>query len=166
MDIPGGHGRLDDDSAAHELPDRVHHVDVITPKAVDPANYERVTCAKHVEQALALGTLGERCACAADTLINDHLVDFEPGLLGLGALAGGGLFARGYAGVEDDHNAELRNADASRQPVSLGASNPHVTVMAMSHFDPLGHTSTGREARGDLSADILFAYELLICYRD
>ena len=41
--------RLDDDSAAHELPDRVHHVGVVTPKAVNPANHERVACAQHVE---------------------------------------------------------------------------------------------------------------------
>jgi hypothetical protein len=34
---------------------------------------------------------------------------------------GGGLFGGGYAGVEDDHNAELRNADATRQPVPLGS---------------------------------------------
>jgi len=41
--------RLDDDSAAHELPDRVHHVGVVTPKAVNPANDERVACAQYVE---------------------------------------------------------------------------------------------------------------------
>jgi hypothetical protein len=34
---------------------------------------------------------------------------------------GGGLFGGGYAGVEHDHNAELRNADATRQPVPLGS---------------------------------------------
>jgi hypothetical protein len=33
------------DAAAHELPDRVHHVGVVTPKAINPANDERVACA-------------------------------------------------------------------------------------------------------------------------
>jgi hypothetical protein len=41
--------RLDNDSAAHELPDRVHHVGVVPPRAVNPANDERVACAQHVE---------------------------------------------------------------------------------------------------------------------
>src|SRR5215475_7751017 len=51
--------RLDDDSAAHELADRVHHVRVVTPQAVNPANDERVACAQHVEKPLALGALRE-----------------------------------------------------------------------------------------------------------
>jgi hypothetical protein len=70
-------------------------------------------------------------------------VDFEPSLLGLGALVGGGLFGAGYAGVEDNHNAELRNADATRQPLRLG-DNPCVTAMAMSQVDSVGLTSTDR----------------------
>ena len=48
------------------------------------------------------------------------LLSLRAGLLGLRALVGGGLLGGGYAGVEDDHNAELRNAEATQQPVPLG----------------------------------------------
>jgi hypothetical protein len=89
---------------------------------------------------LALGRLGEPCAHAADTLIGDRRVDFEPGLLGLGALVGGGLFGGGYAGVKDDHNAELRNADQPGNPCRWASSNPCVTALTTSHVDSVGRT--------------------------
>jgi hypothetical protein len=113
--------RLDDDTAPHELADGVANISIVAPKPIDPAHHERVSRPQHVEQPAALRTLSEPCAHAADTFIGDHLVDLEPGLLGLGALVGGSLFSGGYAGVEHDHNAELRNADATRQPVPLGS---------------------------------------------
>jgi hypothetical protein len=41
--------RLDDDSAAHKLPDGVHYIGAVTPKAANPTNDERVACAEHVQ---------------------------------------------------------------------------------------------------------------------
>jgi hypothetical protein len=51
----------------------------------------------------------------------EFLVDLEPCGLRLGDLMGGGLIGGADAGVENNHNAELRNADATRQPVPLGS---------------------------------------------
>jgi hypothetical protein len=94
---------LDDNSSAHELADRVHHVGVV----VNPAHAQRVAVAQHVMQRLPSGRSASLVLAPLIPLIGDHLVDFEPGLLGLGALVGGGLFGGGYAGVKHDHNAEL-----------------------------------------------------------
>ena len=53
-----------DHAAAHELPDRVANVRVVTPETVHPPDNESVPAAKEVEQATALGTVGKACADA------------------------------------------------------------------------------------------------------
>jgi hypothetical protein len=65
---------------------------------------------------------------------------------------GGDLIGSADAGIEDNHNAELRNADATRQPVPLGSIYPYVTAMAMSHVDSVGHTPTEHDEGVGVSA--------------
>jgi hypothetical protein len=67
----------DNDPTTHEFADRVNHVGVVTPKAVNPANDERVTRAQHVEQAPALGALGKASAHTGHAFIGQHLLYLE-----------------------------------------------------------------------------------------
>jgi hypothetical protein len=91
--------RADDDAASHELANGVADVLVVPAKAIHPANDKGVASAEQVEQAAALGALGELGADAGDPFVPNDLIQLEAGLLGLGALVLDGLLAGADAGV-------------------------------------------------------------------